>query len=327
MPKSAKHKLKLFYILFLLQEESDEEHPVSMRQILSCLERNGIEAERKSVYSDLEALRTLGFDVEYQSAGHGGYYLGTREFELAELKLLVDAVCASKFITEKQSNALIRKLEKFVSRYEAERLQRQVRVTDRIKSANLSSLYLVDDIHQAIHRNQAISFAYYEWNLNKELVPRHDGKRYLVSPWLLLWENENYYLLSFDHEAQIIKYFRVDKMKEICVEEERRQGWEIVKNIEPATLSKKTFGMFAGEKKRLTLLFENELIGVAIDRFGQDVPLMRQEDDHFRIIVEVNISGQFYGWLAGIGKGVQIVEPQEERHRYKQYLQDIANVI
>ena len=194
MPKAPNQKYKLFYILELLRSESDEKHPVTMPQIISYLKQNGIHAERKSVYSDMEALQILGYDVVCQK-NPAGYYLGSREFELAELKLLVDAVQASKFITQKQSRNLIEKLERFTSRHEANRLQRQVCVNDRVKTENLSSLYLIDDIHQAMHENQPVTFVYCEWNQNKELVPRHGGERYLVSPWMLMCEYENYYLL------------------------------------------------------------------------------------------------------------------------------------
>lgn len=172
MPKAPNQKYKLFYILELLRSESDEKHPVTMPQIISYLKQNGIHAERKSVYSDMEALQILGYDVVCQK-NPAGYYLGSREFELAELKLLVDAVQASKFITQKQSRNLIEKLEHFTSRHEAKRLQRHVCVNDRVKTENLSSLYLIDDIHHAMHENQPVSFVYCEWNQNKELVPRH----------------------------------------------------------------------------------------------------------------------------------------------------------
>ena len=325
MAKAPNQKRKLFYILELLRVESDAEHPVSMKRILAHLEHNDVKAERKSVYSDLETLQAMGYDINYQ-AKPSGYYLGAREFELPELKLLVDAVQASKFITEKQSRQLIRKLEQFTSRHEADRLQRQVRVCDRIKSANLSTLYLVDDIHQAIHGNYAISFVYYEWNRKKELVPRHDGRRYVVSPWMLLWEDENYYLLAYDHEAGMIKYFRVDKMKQIRAGGGPRLGQQEFLQLDPGDLSKKTFGMFAGEKKRVELVFENTLIGVAIDRFGQNIPVLEEDENHFRTMVEVNISGQFYGWLAGIGPGVQIEAPEEEREKYRKYLENILKL-
>lgn len=325
MAKAPNQKRKLFYILELLRVESDAEHPVSMKRILAHLEHNDVKAERKSVYSDLETLQAMGYDINYQ-AKPSGYYLGAREFELPELKLLVDAVQASKFITEKQSRQLIRKLEQFTSRHEADRLQRQVRVRDRIKSANLSTLYLVDDIHQAIHGNYAISFVYYEWNRKKELVPRHDGRRYVVSPWMLLWEDENYYLLAYDHEAGMIKYFRVDKMKQIRAGGGPRLGQQEFLQLDPGDLSKKTFGMFAGEKKRVELVFENTLIGVAIDRFGQNIPVLEEDENYFRTMVEVNISGQFYGWLAGIGPGVQIEAPEEEREKYRKYLENILKL-
>ena len=325
MAKGANQKLKALYILDLLRRESDAEHPVPMKRILTYLEQSGVKAERKSVYSDIEALQTMGYDIMYQ-AKPSGYYLADREFELAELKLLVDAVQASKFITEKQSNQLIRKLEQFTSRYEADRLQRQVRVRDRIKSANFSTLYLVDDIHQAIHGDYAISFIYFEWNRKKELVPRHEGKRYVVSPWMLMWEDENYYLLAYDHEAEMIKYFRVDKMKKIISEEGPRQGRHEFLRLDPDDLSKKTFGMFAGEKKRVELVFDYDLIGVAIDRFGQDIPVLEEDERRFRTIVEVNISRQFYGWLTGVGSGVQLVSPEEEREKYRKYLENILKL-
>ncbi len=325
MAKSANQKLKLFYILSLLQEESDEKHPVSMKQILDSLERNGIHAERKSIYSDMEALRTLGYDVEYQKERPKGYYLGSREFELPELKLLVDAVQASKFITEKQSNNLIKKLETFSSRHEAAQLQRQVQVRDRVKTVNMSTLYLIDDIHQAIINDCAISFVYCEWNHNKKLEPRHDGKIYHVSPWALLWEDENYYLVAYEEETSIMKYFRVDKMQKIEVLQDCRQGREEFKKINLGKLSQKTFRMFAGEEKNLTLEFDNSLIGVAIDHFGNDVPLFSSSKNKFKILAQVHVSSQFYGWLAGLGKGVDIIEPIEEKEKYLEYLRKILS--
>ena len=323
MAKTANQKRKLFYLLFLLQEESDASHPVSMKRILSSLESHGILAERKSIYSDMETLRTLGYDVEYQTGKPAGYYLGSREFELPELKLLVDAVQASKFVTEKQSDILIKKLERFVSRYEANALQRQVRVQNRIKSANMSTLYLIDGIHQAIHGDHEISFSYCEWNLQKKLVLRHGGKPYRVSPWALLWEDENYYLVAYEQESKMIKYFRVDKMKQIQIEKEKRHGKKEFESLDWERLSRKNFGMFAGEEKDLLLEFPEKLVGVAIDRFGSSVPLIPMEGGVFCIRVPVNISRQFYGWLAGLGNEVRIVEPAEEAEKYYHYLEEI----
>lgn len=296
-----------------------------MKQILASLERNGIHAERKSIYSDMEALRTLGYDVEYQSETPKGYYLASREFELPELKLLVDAVQASKFITEKQSDKLIKKLETFSSRHQAAQLQRQVRVHDRVKTVNMSTLYLIDDIHQAITTDHAISFLYCEWNSNKKLEPRHDGKVYHVSPWALLWEDENYYLVAYEEETANIKYFRVDKMQKIQILRENRQGRKEFEKIDLAKLSRKTFSMFAGEEKSLTLEFDNKLIGVAIDRFGTNIPLIASGENKFQILTQVHVSPQFYGWLAGLGKDVTILEPIEEAEKYMEYLRKILS--
>ena len=252
MPKAPNQKYKLFYILELLRSESDEKHPVTMPQIISYLKQNGIHAERKSVYSDMEALQILGYDVVCQK-NPAGYYLGSREFELAELKLLVDAVQASKFITQKQSRNLIEKLEHFTSRHEANRLQRQVCVNDRVKTENLSSLYLIDDIHQAMHENQPVTFVYCEWNQNKELVPRHGGERYLVSPWMLMWEDENYYLLAYDHKAEMIKYFRVDKLRQLKREEGKEKGKQHIKNWMSRIFQKKRLECLPGRKKGFSL--------------------------------------------------------------------------
>ena len=273
-------------------------------------------------------------NVDVMGVRYFGYYVPIRNDEnevvgvsfageSAELKLLVDAVQASKFITQKQSRNLIEKLERFTSRHEANRLQRQVCVNDRVKTENLSSLYLIDDIHQAMHENQPVTFVYCEWNQNKELVPRHGGERYLVSPWMLMWEDENYYLLAYDHKAEMIKYFRVDKLRQLKREEGKREGETAYQKLDVTDFSKKTFGMFAGEKKRLQLVFDNSLIGVAIDRFGKEIPVLKESETQFRTFVEISVSKQFYGWLAGIGKGVSIVEPKEEQEKYRKYLENI----
>lgn len=192
---------------------------------------------------------------------------------------------------------MIEKLEHFTSRHEANRLQRQVCVNDRVKTENLSSLYLIDDIHQAMHENQPVTFVYCEWNQNKELVPRHGGERYLVSPWMLMWEDENYYLLAYDHKAEMIKYFRVDKLRQLKREEGKREGETAYQKLDVTDFSKKTFGMFAGEKKRLQLVFDNSLIGVAIDRFGKEIPVLKESETQFRTIRR-NQCQQAVLWLA-----------------------------
>lgn len=316
MAKGANQKKKLFCILELLKRESDESHPVSTERIVDYLASNDIGAERKSIYDDVRALQELGYDVI--SAGRKGYYLGAREFELAELKLLVDAVQSSRFLTEKKSHELIKKLEQFSSRYEAGKLQRQVHVIDRVKTMNESILYLVDTLHEAIAENRTISFQYMKWNGKKELVPRHNGKRYRVSPYLLMWEEENYYLVAYDEEAKGRRFYRVDKMADIKIEAElRTHGEEFTENA--AVLSKKTFGMYDGKEERIRLSFEEPLLGVVLDRFGTDVILMEKGDGWYEAAVDVQVSQQFFGWVCGVA-GVKIVEPEHVAKQYKEHL-------
>ncbi len=316
MAKGANQKKKLFCILRFLERESDELHPLSTERIIEHLAANDISAERKSIYDDMQTLQDLGYDVI--SCGRKGYYLGAREFELAELKLLVDAVQSSKFLTEKKSNELIRKLSRFCSRHAAGKLQRQVHVFDRVKTMNERVLYLVDTIHEAIAENRMISFQYMKWNGKKELVPRHEGKRYLVSPYILMWEEENYYLVAYDEEADGRRYYRVDKMADIKIEAGARTHSEEFKE-NAALLSKKTFGMYDGKEERVRISFEKPLLGVVIDRFGTDVILRDKGEGGYEAAVDVQVSQQFFGWVCGV-TGVKIVEPEHVAEAYKEHL-------
>lgn len=316
MAKGANQKKKLFCILQFLERESDELHPVSTERIIEYLAANDISAERKSIYDDMQALQDLGYDVI--SCGRKGYYLGAREFELAELKLLVDAVQSSKFLSEKKSNELIKKLSQFCSRHAAGKLQRQVHVFDRVKTMNESILYNVDTIHEAIAENRMISFQYMRWNGKKELVSRHEGKRYLVSPYILMWEEENYYLVAYDEEADGRRYYRVDKMADIKIETgARTHGEEFTENA--ALLSKKTFGMYDGKEERVRIAFEEPLLGVVIDRFGTDVILLDKGEGCYEAAVDVQVSQQFFGWVCGVS-GVTIVEPKHVAEAYRAHL-------
>lgn len=311
MPKSENQKLKLLYLMKLFEERTDEEHPIAMTEILSYLEAYGIFAERKSIYSDLEALRVFGMDIlKVQKNRNTYYYLGSRRFELPELKLLVDAVQASKFITEKKSGQLIKKLESLTSRHEAGSLQRQVVVTDRIKTMNESIYYNVDAIHNAINNNEQICFQYFRWNTKKEMELRRDGGYYQVSPWALTWTDENYYLVAFDAKEKMIKHFRVDKMLRIHQTGEERNGKEQFSNFDISSYQKKMFGMFGGTQEKVKIRFRNELAGVVLDRFGKEITLKKEDDCHFIIHVDVAVSRQFFAWMIGLGDGAEILAPQ-----------------
>ena len=217
MPRSANQKLKLLCLCRILWERTDEDHPLTVPELIQALEAWDIKAERKSIYDDMEALRTLGMDVQSRKGKSPGWFLGERTFQLAELKLLVDAVQSSKFITQRKSSELIRKLESQASVHQARQLQRQVYVDRRVKSMNESVYYTIDKLHTAIANRKAVTFKYFEYNVKKEKVFRREGKRYTVSPLGLIWDNENYYLAGYDHRSCEMRHYRVDKMAELAV--------------------------------------------------------------------------------------------------------------
>ncbi|MEG1427229.1 MAG: WYL domain-containing protein, partial [Oscillospiraceae bacterium] len=281
-----------------------------------ALAQVGISAERKSIYDDLDALRFLGMDILMVKSRAVGYYVGGRDFEVPELKLLVDAVQSSKFITRKKSEELIRKIEGLASRYEAQLLQRQVYVTNRVKTMNESIYYHVDKIHTAIAENKKITFRYFEYTVDKIRKYKHDGKEYSVSPMILTWGDENYYLLGFDSEVGFIKHYRVDKMDCIAIIEEERDGLTLFEKLDMAQYAQRFFSMFGGEETLLKLRFHNKLIGVIIDRFGKDVSVGRDGEEHFTIYVTLRVSAQFFGWLSGFGKEAEIVSPPKVREEY-----------
>jgi len=320
MPKSSNQKLKLLYLRDILLSKSDENHPLTLAQIIDELEACGIAAERKSLYDDLEALRLYGLDIVMKKGKTTGYYVGSRTFELAELKLLVDSVQASKFITHKKSLALIRKLEGFASLYDAQLLQRQVYVANRIKTMNESIYYNVDKIHCAIGQNCKISFKYFDYSLKKQRVYRRGGKKYTVSPLALAWQDENYYMLGYDAQAGIIKHYRVDKMSGIEQTSEKRDKVPRFSRLDMAVYAKKVFSMYGGEETDVKLRFENSLVGVVIDRFGRDIAITRDDDEHFTVNVSVMLSPQFYGWLFGLAGEAQIISPEYAAEQMRQRL-------
>lgn len=325
MPKSPLQKHKAFLILQFLTENSDEQHPVSTKRLIEHLASNGISVERRTIYSDIELLRDLGYDILQNSNRQGGgYYLGSREFEIAELKLLVDAVQSSRFITTKKSRELIKKLEQKAGRFDAGKLQRQVFVAGRIKTENESVYYTIDCIHNAIQENHQIQFQYMEWTLSKQLVPREDHLR-IVSPWALIWKDENYYLAAYDEEAGLMKHFRVDKMGKTTLSAKKRVGMEAFERMDPAVYTNQIFGMFQGKTTFVSIDFPNRLAGVVIDRFGKDISLQIVSKDTFRLHTKVNVSPQFFGWLAGLGPEVRIQSPVEIQNDYRNWILSILN--
>ena len=311
MPKGTNQKFKLYRLAQIMMKKTDEEHYITMPEIKEALSEYDITADRKSLYNDLRDLEILGIEVEGEQDGNRyRSHVVNRPFELPELKLLVDAIQSSKFITEKKSNSLLKKLETMVSEYDAQKLQRQVYVSGRIKAMNESIYYTVDAIHNAISENKKIRFQYFQWNVKKEPQLRHGGAWYHISPWGLSWDDENYYLVGFDSEAGLIKHFRVDKMLRIALSNETREGREHFKKLDMADYARKSFGMFGGEEETVKLQVSNGLAGVIIDRFGKDVMMIPVDEDHFNVSVDVRVSRQFLGWVFSLGESVRILGPE-----------------
>lgn len=325
MAKSENQRAKLLYILKILMEETDDTTALTAQDLIDRLAKYEIKAERKSIYSDIDTLILMGYDIlKDKSKDHNGYYMASREFELAELKLLVDAVASSKFITEKKSKELISKIETLCAKNEAKQLQRQVYVSDRLKTENESVYYSVDGIHDAILNDRQISFLYYEWDTNKKMRFRKNGERYQISPYLLVWNDSNYYLVAYDQDAAIMKHYRVDKMFDIQVEKHTRLGKDVFKEFTPANYAGKNFGMFGGEEEILSLECEEFMIGVLIDRFGKEISIRPASDGFVRVRVAVCVSHIFFGWLAGLQGKVRIVAPESVAIQAKEYLRSVC---
>ena len=291
-------KLRMLYIYQILMEETDEEHILTAGELIDRLKaRYGVEDDRRSVYGDIDTLIEFGVDVIKVKGNDHGYYIGERQLEPAELKILVDAVQVSKFLTQKKSEQLIRKLECLTSRPLAKHLQEQVVLTARPKAKNETVFYNIDAIHTAIYKNRQIQFQYAEWTVQKEYRLRKNGAYYKVSPWALIWDDENYYLNACDSGSGIMKHYRVDKMVHIDITDESREG--------------------------VTLQGENRLVGVIIDRFGTDIMIIPADAEHFRVTVPVTVSQQFFGWMTAIGKGLKIVRPDDVREQYLAYVREI----
>ncbi len=316
MAKSSNQKLKLLYLMKFFLTATDEEHPLTVNELAERLAEKDIKAERKSLYDDIETLRLFGFDIICEKSKKTGYYIGSREFELPELKLLADAVASSKFITEKKSRELIKKLSGLSSAYQADSMKRQIFVINRLKKGNEKIYYNIDEIHRAISENREICFKYFDFNERKEKIYRGDGKRYVVSPLALVWDDENYYLLADYENHSGITHFRVDKIEDI---EETGNKRNKPQNFELERYKSMIFEMWGGEVKRVKLRFSNDLASVAIDRFGKDVSIQREKDS-FTISAEIAVSPTFFSYIFKFGGKVKIVSPKDVKAEYDKML-------
>jgi predicted DNA-binding transcriptional regulator YafY len=326
MTSTSNLKIKPLYIMKILMEKTDEHHPITVNEIIEELAKYDISAERKSIYSDIELLTSFGIDIICEKGRANKYFVGSRDFELPELKLLVDAVQSSKFITHKKSEELIKKIEKLTSIHEAKELHRQVIVADRVKTMNESIYYNIDEIHKAIQQNKQIRFKYFDYNLDKQIEYRRDGEWYYASPYALTWSDDNYYMIAYYERYNGISNFRVDRMAAIEMVEEDRIMCEDTKDFNVADYSKRIFRMFSGETETVKLQFDNSLINVVIDRFGKDIVINRQDDDHFIITVDVVATNTFLGWLFMFGEKVKILSPEHLINDMKTIAKRVADL-
>ena len=309
--KGKNQKLKLLYLAKIMQEKTDDTHYLTMPEIINELAKYDIEAQRKSVYDDIAALNDYGIEIIKEMRSYKTYYhCVSRDFELAELRLIIDAIASSKFITLKKSKDLIEKLEKMASHYDAKLVKREVYISGRVKSMNESVLYTVDAIQNAIAYNHKITFQYFNWNVDGEMELRHDGAYYEISPWALVWDDENYYMIGYDERVDDFKHFRVDKMLHTSEIKKRRQGRAEFDKKDKEIYTKKHFRMFGGEEERVTLLCNNDMANVIIDQFGRDIHLRKVDDERFEVRVDVVVSNQFFGWIVALGGKVRITNPQ-----------------
>ena len=308
MAKASGQKLKMLYLHKILLEESDEEHPLSVRDLIDRLREYGITAERKSIYSDLEELEAFGVDLVQTRDTTTRYFIGQRVFDVAELQLLANAAASSKFIDEQKSAKLIRKITSLASTHTAGRINRQIYLLNRRKHDNDRVLYNIDRIHEAIGETCAVTFRYFEYTLKKEKQYRRGGETYTAIPYALCWDDDNYYMIAYYPRYGSISNFRVDRMESVALGEpdpdpSRRAAFDV------QAYTQGLFSMFGGERVLARIAFAPHLIGAVLDRFGRDVALVEEADGWFSIAADVIVSPAFWGWLFQFGADARVVAP------------------
>lgn len=328
MPKSSGQKLKLLYLRDILLKKTDENHGITAAEIIDFLAEKNIKSERKSLYDDIETLQNYGLDICKTKTNTTKYAVCSRDFEVTELKLLVDAVQSSRFITRKKSIELIEKLEGLVSDYQGKELRRDVYITNRVKGLNEKIYYVVDSLQNAISQDKKISFLYMKWEIGEGSrivkTARKNDKRYVISPIWLCWDDENYYLVGYDSESQIIKHYRVDKIESVEILDEKREQNKEILEFDGAKYTKKIFSMYGGEELEVTMLVDNSLVGVIADQFGDDIFIVKENENQFRFTAKISISSQFYAWLFGLKGGVKILSPQKVVDGFKAQLDAVS---
>lgn len=322
MARGENQKLKLLYLKQFFEEKTDEQHPAVMADILKYLKEHEVEAERKSIGSDLDALEQFGMDVrDVDKLRNKKYFLKERDFKPSEVKMILDSVASSKFLSENKSRELMKKLGTLVNEHHRHVLNRQVKVAGRVKSMNENATTALDHIHAAIAADKTVRFKYFHYNLNKEREYTRNGEYYEVSPWIVLYDNSYYYLLAYSDND--IRTFRADRMASVHAGSNKRQGKELFESFDLGKYMKSTFGMFNGKEEKVEMVFHNSLVDTVIDKFGKEVWLSPVDNYHFKITVPVAVSPQFFGWIFGLGGKATIVSPKSVVDKMKKMIAEI----
>ena len=322
MAKSPHQKRKILYLMKAFLERTDEKHPMTAKELGAYLEEFGISAERKTIYDDIDTLKLFGMDIGHRRESPAGFYLASRDFDMADLKLLADMIQSSRYISEAKAEELIRKLEKLVSIHEAKQLQRPIYLEKRAKSMKDSVYTHINEIQTAIYENRQISFQYCQWTAGRKIQLQKSSQRYHVSPWGLIWKDGNYYLIAIDETNRMVKYFCADRLLKIRKEKEERTGAEMFRGIDVGEFASKTFPIFGSRDEPVTLEFENHFIEEVMDVFGEDARIVQKDSEHFHVLLRVRADSRFYGWVAGMGPGVRIAAPEKVQIGYKRFLKN-----
>lgn len=301
---------RTLWVFRYLWEQTDDEHPATIADIIAYLETQGITVkDYRVIQADIADLVAMGIDVVEDRSRHYEYSIGTRHFEVPEVKLLVDAVQSSRFISQKKSKALIKKLSTFVGPQDANVIKRQLYVDQRFKATNESIMRIVDSIQDAITGNIKVTFQYFDYSPEKKKIARHDGAYYIVSPYSLIWNGDNYYMVGHSEDKGQVQKFRVDRIDHLTVVDEPRI--KPPKDYNVGDFFSQEFSMMSGKETEVELLVENALMNNIIDHFGESVKTEIADAEHFKARVTVGLSSTFYGWLFASQGKIKLIQPQE----------------
>lgn len=313
------NKSRILEIFKFLWENTDENHPATVKDINDSLEKHSLSADRKTIYKDIDTLIDYGVDIVVNRLRSNEYYIGDRIFELSELKMLVDQVQSAKFISRKKSKELIEKISKFAGKEQKAILGRELYVSDRVKMTNEQIYYIIDGIQRAMEENKKISFQYSEYLPNKKKVAKHNGQVYTLSPYGLMWNEDNYYVVGYSERHGKIVNFRVDRiMQPVVITKD--DIIERPRDFDMSEYCTKVFSMYMGEEAEVELLVENSLMDSIIDKFGEDVRTELVDKDHFKVIQKVSLSRTFYAWVFTFQGDIKIIKPERAAKEFNKML-------